>query len=112
MSVVTTLDITGMTPKEYRAVMDYMGVESKPASGIYLHLTAVTDFGYRVVEIWDKKEGFEQFLEHRLGPAVKALGIDRPTKITITPLHNVFAPRHDELRDLLGDLPGRPGAPV
>jgi hypothetical protein len=36
-----------------------MGVEKNPASGMYLHLTATMDFGYRVVEIWDKKEGFD-----------------------------------------------------
>jgi hypothetical protein len=42
MTVVTTLDITAMTPQEYRAVLDHMGVESRPAAGIYLHLTATT----------------------------------------------------------------------
>jgi len=37
VTVVTTLDITGMGPDEYRAVLDYMGVERNTASGIYLH---------------------------------------------------------------------------
>jgi hypothetical protein len=36
MSVITTLDISDMTPEE---------------------------FGYRVTELWDRKEGFEEFLE-------------------------------------------------
>src|SRR5262249_35933939 len=61
MTVVTTLDITGLTAAEYRAVLDRMGVETRPEPGIYLHITVSTDFGYRVIEIWDKQEGFEEF---------------------------------------------------
>ena len=109
MTVVTTLDITGMSPEEYRAVLDYMGVEKKPAAGIYLHLTYETDFGYRVIEIWDTKEGFDEFLEQRLAPATKALGINRETKITVKPLHNFFGPRLSELPALVSTVPGAPG---
>ena len=108
MLFVTTLDVTGLTPEEYRAILDEMGVEARPAAGIFLHLTTTTDFGYRIVEIWDSKEGFEEFLEKRLGPASKALGIDRKTEISITPLHNFFAPRLEELPGLISSLPGAP----
>jgi hypothetical protein len=108
MTVVTTLDVYGMSPDEYRAVMDELGVERRAEAGIYLHATITTDFGYRIVEIWDRKEGFEAFLEKRLAPATKALGIDRRTEITITPLHNFFAPRLDELPGLVSALPGAP----
>jgi hypothetical protein len=108
MIFVTTLDITGLTPEEYRAILDKMGVETRPAAGIFLHLTTTTDVGYRVVEIWDSKEGFEEFIDKRLGPASKALGVDRKTDISITPLHNLFAPRLEELPGLIDSLPGAP----
>jgi hypothetical protein len=109
MTVVTTLDITDMTPTEYRTVLDELGVETRPERGIYLHLTTPTDFGFRVVEIWDEKAGFDRFLEARLAPATKAVGMDRETRITVTPLHNLFAPRLDELPGLIPSLPGAPG---
>ena len=108
MLFVTTLDVTGLTPEEYRAVLDEMGVETRPARGIFLHLTTTTDFGYRIIEIWDSKEGFEDFLEKRLGPASKAIGLDRKTDISITPLHNFFAPRLRELPAHINSLPGAP----
>jgi hypothetical protein len=110
VTFVTTLDITGLTPEEYRAVLDKMSVETRPAAGIFLHLTTATDFGYRIVEIWDSKEGFEEFLQKRLVPASKALGIERKTAISITPLHNFFAPRLDELPGLVSSLPGAPNS--
>jgi hypothetical protein len=108
MTVVTTIDVYDMPNSEYRAVMDRMGVEAQPEPGIYLHVTAQTDFGYRVVEIWDNQEGFEEFAQRRMVPALKDLGIDRKTEISIKPLHNIFTPRLSELPGLLGGLPGAP----
>jgi hypothetical protein len=108
MTVVTTLDVTGLTPTEYRAVLDELGVETRPEAGIYLHLTTPTDFGFRIVEIWDEKAGFDRFVEQRLAPATKAVDMQRETKITVTPLHNLFAPRLEELPGLIPSLPGAP----
>jgi hypothetical protein len=73
MTVVSTLDVHGLTPQEYRNVMDELGVETRPEPGIYLHVTAPTDFGFRVVEIWDEQEGFDRFVERRLAPASEAV---------------------------------------
>jgi hypothetical protein len=110
MSVVSTLDVHGLTAHEYRAVMDELGVETRPEGGIYLHLTTPTDFGFRVVEIWDEKEGFDRFVERRLAPAGKAVGLEREMTIAVTPLHNFFAPRLTELPTLVASLPGAPSA--
>jgi hypothetical protein len=108
MTVVSTLDVTDLTAPEYRAVMDELGVEKRPEGGIYLHLTTSTDFGYRIVEIWDEKENFDRFVERRLAPANQAIGVDHATEITVTPLHNLFAPRLEELPCLVSSLPGAP----
>ena len=108
MTVVTTIDVHGMTAAEYARVMNRLGVEEDPASGIYLHLTAQTDFGYRVVEIWDSEAGFDAFLDDRLAPAAEAEGITREMQIKIEPLHNFFAPRIAELPGLIPSLPGGP----
>jgi hypothetical protein len=108
MTVVTTIDVYDMPNSEYRAVLDRMGVEARPEPGIYLHITAQTDFGYRIIEIWDRQEGFEVFAQQRMLPALQDLGIDRKTEISIKPLHNLFAPRLAELPSLLPSLPGGP----
>ena len=110
MTVVSTLDVHGLTAHEYRAVMDELGVESRPEGGIYLHLTTPTDFGFRVVEIWDEKEGFDRFVQRRLTPAGEAIGLTREMTIAVTPLHNFFAPRLSELPTLVASLPGAPSS--
>jgi hypothetical protein len=73
MTVATTIDVHDMPNAEYRAVMDRMGVEARPEPGIYLHITAQTDFGYRVIEIWDSQQGFEEFAQRRMLPALPEL---------------------------------------
>jgi hypothetical protein len=108
MTVVTTIDVYDMPNSEYRAVLDRMGVEARPEPGIYLHITSQTDFGYRIIEIWDSQDGFEEFAQRRMVPALEQLGIDRKTEITVEPLHNLFAPRLLELPELVVGLPGAP----
>jgi hypothetical protein len=108
MSVVTIIDVYEMTPEEYRRVMDTLGVEKDPEPGIYLHLTAKMDFGYRVVEIWDEAQHFQDFMTRRLAPAAEKAEINRRMEVQTVPLHNFFGPRLDELPGLIASLPGRP----
>src|SRR5215475_9438552 len=110
MTVVTTLDVNGLTAPEYRAVLDELGVELHPEPGIYLHLTTPIDSGFRIIEVWDEKSGFDRFVESRLAPANQAIGLQRETTITVTPLHNFFGPRLAELPGLIATLPGAPGS--
>jgi hypothetical protein len=109
MMYVTTISVRGLTPTEYRAVLDKMGVETHPDAHIFLHLTTPMESGFRVIEIWDDKEAFEGFLKNRLGPANEVIGITHAADITIEPLHNFFAPRLDELPGVISSLPGSPG---
>ena len=107
MLFVTTLDVHRLDDRRNTERFSTRWVSSaRPAAGIFLHLTTTTDFGYRIVEIWNSKEGFEEFLEKRLVPASKAIGLDRKTDISITPLHNFFAPRLEELPAHINSLPG------
>ena len=77
MAVVTTLDIAGLTAEDYGHILDRIGVEKRPAGGIYQHIAHATDNGYRIIEIWDDKAGFELFLKDTLFPAAQALKIQR-----------------------------------
>ncbi|MGH9402828.1 MAG: hypothetical protein ACRD2P_12060 [Terriglobia bacterium] len=110
MMYLTTIDIEGLTSEEYRSILDKMEVETHPDAHIYVHLTASIEGGFRVIEIWDSTEAFEEFLKTRLGPANEALGIKRTANITVKPLHNFFAPRLNQLPGIVRSLPGGPGA--
>ena len=106
--VVMTMNVTGLTHKEFRAILDEMGVEARPEPGIYQHISHATETGFRIIEIWESQKGFEEFAERRLKPAITKLGIERETTIVFQPLHNFFGPRINELPGLIGQLPGGP----
>jgi hypothetical protein len=107
-TVVMTMDVTGLTHKEFRAILDELGVEKNPEEGIYEHVSHPTETGMRIIEIWDSQAGFEEFAERRLKPAIARTGINRETTINFQPLHNFFGPRMDELPGLIPTLPGGP----
>lgn len=109
MTIVSTLDIPGLTPDEYRRIVDHIKVETNPAKGIYLHLAARIEGGYRITEVWSSRDGFDAFIQDMLYPAAQALGIQREVSITVEELHNIFAPRFSELPGLAHDAPGGPG---
>lgn len=100
MAVLAVIDIPGLTAEQYDAVLARMGVEQRPAPGIFIHLAAPTDDGFRIVELWDDQDAFERFLSERLFPTATELGLDAQPTITVKPLHKTFAPRLEEIPDL------------
>jgi hypothetical protein len=106
--VVMTMDVVGLTHREFRAILDGMGVESCPEVGIYFHISHPTESGFRIIEVWDSEDGFAEFAESRLKPAVAALGIQRETTIMFQRLHNYFGPRIEQLTALIPQLPSGP----
>jgi hypothetical protein len=46
-TVVMTMNVTGLTHKEFRAILDTMDVEARPEAGIYQHISHPT--------VWDSQ---------------------------------------------------------
>ena len=105
MTFVTTLDITGLTLEEYRAVLTRWASKR----GRHRHLSS-SDYsdGFRLSNCRNMgHQGRVRGIPRKpIGPASEALGIERKIVISITPLHNFFAPRLDELPGLVSSLPG------
>jgi hypothetical protein len=107
-TVVMTMNVTGLSHEEFRSILDEMGVERRPEPGIYQHISHPTETGFRIIEVWESQNGFEEFATRRLQPAITKLGIQRETSIVFQPLHNFFGPRINELPGLIKQLPGAP----
>lgn len=101
MAVLAVLDIPGLRAEQYDVVLARMGVEQRPAPGIFIHLAAPAGGGFRIIELWDDQAELERFLEERLFPAAAELGLTGRPTITVEPLHKVFAPRLDEIPGVL-----------
>jgi hypothetical protein len=58
------------TREQYDAVQSKLDTKSNPPEGLILHSAAEIADGMRVIDFWETGAAWENFREHRLGPAV------------------------------------------
>jgi hypothetical protein len=87
----------GVTQEQYDAVIENLDLDNNPADGGLFHIAGFTGDGLRVVDVWDSQQDFERFQQERLMSAVQAAGMDGEPQVEFFEIHNVWAPRADEL---------------
>jgi hypothetical protein len=50
-----------------------------------------------VCDVWQTPEAARAFVEHRLLPAMRDLGVEEELEYRVVPLHNLFAPDIDAI---------------
>lgn len=85
MAVVMIMEWEGVTLDQYEQTRKLVNWEGDvPPGGIY-HVAAHDGRGMRVTDVWESAELFQQFVENRLMPGVKQLGIPGEPKVEIYP---------------------------
>ncbi len=92
MALVVHVTIRGVTPAQYDAVRERAGwIEQPPAGGIS-HLTWWEGDDCHNVDGWESEEAFAAFVEHRLAPAMAAVGVTSEPETTFHPAHEIYTP--------------------
>jgi ketosteroid isomerase-like protein len=92
MAVVVHVTLQGVTPAQYDAVRERAGwIEQPPAGGIS-HTTWWEGDDCHNLDAWESEEAFQAFGEHRLGPAMAAVGVTAEPEATFHPAHEVYTP--------------------
>lgn len=93
MAVVMYMEWDGVTPEQCNATRGKVLWETNVPEGAILHVPCFTDTGLRATDVWERAEDFQNFVEQRLMPAVREIGIQGEPRVDIRPLHeHVFAP--------------------
>ena len=95
MPTVMSMRWKGVTPEQYEAARSAINWEGDPADGGLFHIAAFTDGELRVVDLWESAEKFQQFVELRLMPGVKQIGIEGEPEVELYEAHRVFAPAYE-----------------
>jgi len=103
MAVAMFLHWPGLTGEQYDALIARLDLDANPAAGQVLHLSAVTDEGLEVCDVWQTEQAFQGFLEHRVMPAVAELEVTGTPEIRVVPLHNLYAADADMI-DRIGAI--------
>jgi len=98
MAVVMIMEWEGVTPAQYDQSLDVVKWETDvPPGGMY-HVAAFDGSNLRVTDVWESAEQFQQFVEQRLTPGVKQVGIQGEPKVEIYPAHRIFTPGYTPKR--------------
>lgn len=88
--VMVQFDFPGMTAKQYDNVwQDLRAAGHENPQGLERHIGAPTDKGWKVVDIWENAEKFNE-CGHTLMPILAKNGIT-PIQQVILPLHNEYS---------------------
>ena len=87
MSVMTILDFPGVTQDLYDQVGAHLDVTGPP-DGILYHACGPVAGGWRIVDVWESQEAFEQFVDSIYLPAMRAQGGPEPSRREIFPTYH------------------------
>lgn len=89
MAVMMISEVAGQTGQGYDAMLAEVGPALRSAQGLLLHASHPTEYGWRVVGIWQTREDATRFYAANIAPNLPQ-GI-RP-KLTVAMLHDVLQP--------------------
>jgi hypothetical protein len=93
MAVAIEMNFKGATIDQYDQVIDKMGLTGgSTPPGAISHWVAKTDDGFRVVDVWETKDGFDRFAEDKIGPYTREAGINEQPEIRVYDVHNHLTP--------------------
>src|SRR3954447_19116765 len=78
MAKAIIMDFAGGTADQYDRVIDRMDLEGKVPPGAVFHAAGPTDDGWRVIDVWDDMDAFQQFADTKIGPLSQAEGLPEP----------------------------------
>ncbi len=93
VAVAVQLDFKGGTLDQYDQAVERLGfLPGGPSAPEQLfHWVTKTDDGFRVVDVWQSREAFEQFLSTRMRVVAAEVGQAFPPDLTFFEVHNYFA---------------------
>jgi len=93
MAVGVQIDFKGATLEQYDRAIERMGLlpGGPSAPEELFHWVTKTDDGFRVIDVWDSREAFEQFFEARVRKVGPRVGVAFPPEVQFFEVHNYFA---------------------
>jgi len=92
VTVAVQLEFHGATIDHYEQINERIGsLPGGPARTHELfHWVTETDDGFRVVDVWESREAFEQFQSQKLAPIYEEIGV-QPPEIEFFEVYNYLA---------------------
>jgi hypothetical protein len=94
VSVVVCAVAPGFSAEMYEAVTGRAMPGDQLPDGCKLHIAGPVEQGWRVITVWESREGFDRFREEKLLPALREVAGEAPpppAEPEISPVHKLIA---------------------
>jgi hypothetical protein len=91
MAVVWLVEWAGITKEQYADLQARTGWATEPPDGLEHQVTAFSDKALVLTQVWTSPEHVMRFMEDRLLPAVKAMGINSMPRVDQYPVHSIYS---------------------
>lgn len=78
--------------EQYEKARKIIKWETDVPEGAIFHSAGMGKNGFRVADVWESEEDFNNFTKNRLMDGLKQVGIEEKPEIEIIPLHAIFTP--------------------
>ena len=92
MAVGIRLKFDGGTQENYDAAHAVMEVDTDPPAGMIFHSAGPIEGGWGVIDFWESRQAFDDFVSERLMPRLQGLGdqgFPNPPEVKEFPVHNL-----------------------
>ena len=93
MAVVWLVEWDGITEEQFAELQARSAWESDPPDGLEHQVAAFSNKALVLTQVWKSPEHVLRFMEDRLLPAVKAMGIKSMPRVDQYPVHSVYEGR-------------------
>ena len=93
MQTVMEMRWAGVTAEQYEEARSRVDWEGDVPDGAVLHVAGIDGDDLRVADVWDSPEQFQRFVDERLMPAVKEIGIEGEPEVRLYPVQAIFNPK-------------------
>jgi len=90
MAVAVLIDLPAVTAEIYDAVIKDMNLGGKVPENAIFHVAGPHEGGWRVVDVWESREAFDQFSRDQITPLLQKHGVSGPPNIQMWDVHNVL----------------------
>jgi hypothetical protein len=93
MQTVMLMRWHGVTVDQYEEARSLVNWEGDVPDGAVLHIAGFDGDDLRVTDVWESPEQFQRFVDERLMPGVKEIGIEGEPEVRLYPLQAIFNPK-------------------
>lgn len=97
MPILMQMFWEGVTPEQYEKLHSASGYNTDTPKGAISHTSAFDKNGLHIVDLWDSESDFNSFIEKKIMPEVKRLGIKDMPQIDIYKVHSAYVPGYSKI---------------